>query len=126
MSKVVQGLQYSKEHEWIKVDGNTAYIGITDHAQDAMGDLVFVDPGMTGGTVAIGDAVAVLESVKAASDVYTPVSGEVVQVNEALGDAPETLNADPYGNFIFAIELSDTTELDALLDADAYAAFCNQ
>ena len=124
MSQVMQGLYYSKEHEWVRVEGDLAFVGISDHAQQAMGDFVFVDCGATGAQVSAGDAVAVLESVKAASDVYTPLSGTVVQINEALADAPETLNADPYGSFIFALEMSDQGELAALMDADAYAAVC--
>ncbi len=126
MSKVVAGLRYSKDHEWIKVEGNVAYVGITDHAQDAMGDLVFVDCGQTDTEVSIGDAVAVLESVKAASDVYSPLSGTVCKVNEDLADAPQNVNEDAYGNFLFAIEMSNTAELDDLMDADAYTAFCAQ
>lgn len=126
MSKVIEGLFYSEEHEWIKVEGNVATVGITDHAQSEMGDVVYVDCGVAGGTVAKGDSVAVIESVKAASDVYTPVSGEIVSVNDALADAPESLNADAFGNFLFAIEMSDPSELDGLMDAGAYTAFCAQ
>lgn len=126
MSKVVEGLYYSEEHEWVKVEGNIAYIGITDHAQDAMGDLVYVDCGTVGTEIAAGDAPAVLESVKAASDVYSPLSGTIVEVNETLPDAPETLNNDAFGNFIFALEMSNPSELDALMDAAAYEAFCQQ
>jgi len=126
MSKVVEGLYYSEEHEWVRVEGNIAYIGITDHAQDAMGDLVYVDCGVVGAEIAAGDAPAVLESVKAASDVYCPLSGTVIEVNEALPDAPETLNNDAFGNFIFALEMSNPSELDGLMDAAAYEAFCQQ
>ena len=123
MSKIIDGLYYSKEHEWIRVEGNVAYIGITDHAQSEMGDVVYVDCGAAGVTVAKGDAVAVIESVKAASDVYSPLSGEVTAVNETLPDAPEALNADPYENFLFAVTMTDTSELDALMDAAGYTAF---
>jgi len=123
MSKIIDGLYYSKEHEWIRVEGNVAYIGITDHAQSEMGDVVYVDCGAAGVTVAKGAAVAVIESVKAASDVYTPLSGEITAVNETLPDAPEALNADPYENFLFAVAMTDVTELDALMDAAGYTAF---
>jgi len=123
MSKIIDGLYYSKEHEWIRVEGSVAYIGITDHAQSEMGDVVYVDCGAAGVTVAKGDAVAVIESVKAASDVYTPLSGEITAVNETLPDAPEALNADPYENFLFAVAMTDVTELDALMDAAGYTAF---
>ena len=123
MSKIIDGLYYSKEHEWIRVEGNVAYIGITDHAQSEMGDVVYVDCGAAGVTVARGAAVAVIESVKAASDVYTPLSGEITAVNETLPDAPEALNADPYENFLFAVAMTDVTELDALMDAAGYTAF---
>ena len=126
MSKIVNGLYYSKEHEWVKVDGNEALIGITDFAQDALGDLVYADCGTVGSVVTAGEAVAVLESVKAASDVYSPVSGKVIRINEELADAPEKINEDPFGNFIFAVELSDKSELDTLLDAAAYESFCNE
>lgn len=124
MSKVISGLYYSKEHEWIKVEGNVAHIGITDHAQEAMGDIVYVDPGQEGASLSAGDAVGVIESVKAASDVFSPLSGTIVKVNEALGDTPEILNEDAFGNFIFALELSDEGELGGLMDSDAYTAFC--
>lgn len=126
MSKLVKDLYYSEEHEWIKVEGDVAYIGITDYAQDQLGDIVYVDCGTVGANVSVGDAVAVIESVKAASDVYSPLSGEIVKVNESLADAPETVNQDAFGNFLFAVKMSDTSELDALLDADAYASFCDK
>ena len=93
MAKVIEGLYYSEEHEWVKVEGNTAYVGISDHAQDALGDLVYADCGVVDTVVSAGDAVAVLESVKAASDVYTPVSGTIVKVNSGLADEPEKINA---------------------------------
>lgn len=126
MSKVVDGLRYSKEHEWIKVDGNVAYIGVTDFAQDAMGDLVYVDCGVSGTSVSAGDAVAVLESVKAASDVFAPLSGTIVETNDSLADTPEAINTNPFDNFLFAIEMSDPSELDGLMDAEDYKAFCQQ
>lgn len=124
MAKVIEGLFYSDEHEWVKVDGNIAYIGISDHAQDALGDLVYADCGVADTVVSAGDAVAVLESVKAASDVYTPVSGTVIKVNSELCDEPEKINADPYGCWLFVVEMSDTSELDGLMSAEAYDEFC--
>ena len=126
MSKVIDGLYYSKEHEWVKVEGNEALIGITDYAQDALGDLVYADCGTVGTAVSAGDAVAVHESVKAASDVYSPVSGTVTRINEELADAPEKINADAFGNFLFAVELSDKSELDSLMDASSYEDFCKE
>lgn len=124
MSNVISDLRYTKSHEWIKLeDDGTATIGITDHAQDLLGDLVFVETPEVGVEYASGEDCAVVESVKAASDVYAPVSGEIVAANEALADAPETINSDPYGEgWIFKIKLSDESELDSLLDADAYSA----
>lgn len=124
--KVIEGLRYSKEHEWIKVEGNRAIIGITDYAQDSLGDIVFVDLPEVGRNVQAGDAIAVVESVKAASDVYSPVSGTVVEVNTALEASPELINQDPYENWIFVVELSNTGELDALMDAEAYERFCKE
>ena len=124
MSKVLKDLYYSEDHEWVKVDGDVAQIGITDHAQEAMGDFVYVDAGIQGANISKGDSVAVLESVKAASDVYSPVSGTVAEVNSGLADAPENLNSDPYGSFIFTVKLSNPGELDALMSADAYEEFC--
>lgn len=126
MSKVIEGLYYSKEHEWVKVEGNEALVGITDFAQDALGDLVYADCGTVGAAVTAGDAVAVLESVKAASDVYSPVSGTITRVNDDLASAPEKINEDAFGSFLFAIELSDKSELDALMDASAYEEFCKE
>ncbi len=124
--KVIKGLRYSKEHEWVKVDGNRAIIGITDYAQDSLGDIVFVDLPEVGRNVQVGDAVAVVESVKAASDVYSPVSGTVVEVNTALEASPELINQDPYENWILILEMSDPGELDALMDAESYERFCEE
>lgn len=121
MSEVRDDRRYSSDHEWIKVNGDVATIGITQHAQEALGDLVFVEVPEVGATVSKGDAFAVVESVKAASDVYAPVSGEVLEVNTALSDKPETINDSPYDKgWIAKIRLSDTSELDALMDASAY------
>lgn len=126
MSNVPNELRYVASHEWIRDEGNgIVTIGITDHAQDLLGDVVFVELPEVGDELSAGDDAGVVESVKAASDVYAPLSGEVVAINEALEDAPETVNSDPYGDgWFFQLKLSDTSELDDLLDADAYAAHC--
>jgi glycine cleavage system H protein len=114
-------LKYSAEHEWISVDGARARIGITDYAQDALGDVVFVNLPSTGTPVTAGAACAEVESTKSVSDIYAPVTGEIVEVNDVLDDAPERVNGDPYGDgWIFVVEMSDPGELDALMDAAAY------
>lgn len=121
-TKIPTDLKYAKSHEWAKKqpDG-TVVIGITDHAQSALGDLVFVEVPKAGRTVKAGEACAVVESVKAASDVYAPISGEVVDANAALANAPETLNQDPYGKgWMFKLKPSSAAELDRLLDAAGY------
>ena len=122
MSNVPAELKYNDSHEWIKDNGDgTATVGITDHAQEALGDLVFVELPEVGSSHAAKDACAVIESVKAASDLFCPVSGEIVEVNEALGDTPESINDDAYGDgWIFKIKLADANELAALLDAAGY------
>lgn len=123
MSKFPDDLRYTASHEWVDTqeDGNLR-VGITDHAQEALGDLVFVELPNVGDRVDQGDACAVVESVKAASDIYSPVSGEVVAVNEALADDPGMINSDPYGDgWLFEVEPSDPVEVDDLLDAEAYA-----
>ena len=122
MSKIPSDLKYAKSHEWAKkqADG-TVVIGITDHAQSALGDLVFVEVPKAGRKVTAGEACAVVESVKAASDVYAPISGEVVDANPALAGAPETLNHDPYGKgWMFKLKPSNAAELDKMLDAAGY------
>jgi glycine cleavage system H protein len=123
MSNIPQELRYTKSHEWIKRDEDGhLIIGITDHAQQLLGDLVFVEVPDLGATFNDGDDCAVVESVKAASDVYCPVAGEVVEANEALADAPETINNDPYGTgWIFKLRPEDAGAYDELMDADAYA-----
>ncbi|MEE0681982.1 MAG: glycine cleavage system protein GcvH [Candidatus Gastranaerophilaceae bacterium] len=113
--------KYTKEHEWILVQGNVAKIGITDHAQEAMGDIVYVELPAIDDEFSAGDSLAVVESVKAVSQIYTQIAGKVVEVNEALDDSPEILNSDPYGNFIAAIESSSIDE-DEFLSADEYSA----
>ena len=116
-----QGLRYTKEHEWVAVDGGRARVGITDFAQDALGDVVFVQPPETGVSVASMSSVAEVESTKSVSDIYAPVSGTVTDVNGALESTPELLNQDPYGDgWIFVIEMSDPSQVETLLDADAY------
>ena len=119
-------LSYTKSHEWVRVDEDgIATIGITDHAQEMLGDLVFVELPEAGTELGVGSECAVVESVKAASDVYSPVSGEVVEVNEVLADAPETINQDAYEEgWIFRVRLSNPTEVDGLMDADSYAELC--
>ncbi len=117
-------MKYTKDHEWVSLDGDIATVGISAHAAEALGDVVFVEVPEVGKTVTKGDGFAVVESVKAASDVYAPVSGEVVEANDALSSAPETVNADPQGAGWFAkIKVSDASELDGLLDQAAYDAF---
>ena len=118
-------VKFSKDHEWINVaDANAAVVGITVHAQDALGDVVFVDLPAVGATFAQGDVAGVVESVKAAADVYMPVSGEVVEVNEALRADPSLANSDPLGaGWFFKVKLSDAAQLDGLMDETAYTAF---
>jgi glycine cleavage system H protein len=114
-------LRYSTDHEWVRRDGTRVTIGITEFAQDALGDIVFVDPPQSGRVVAAGDSFTEVESTKSVSDIYAPVSGSIVAVNEALDAQPELLNSDPYGEgWICVIEMTDASELDGLLDADAY------
>jgi glycine cleavage system H protein len=124
MSNTPNDRRYAKSHEWIKDEGDGSFtIGITDHAQELLGDLVFVDLPEVGQSLAAGNDCAVVESVKAASDVYSPVSGDVIAVNETLDDAPETINEDAFGEgWMFRIKASDMAEMDNLLDADSYDA----
>lgn len=122
--KILPDLKYSKEHEWVKVEGNRVTVGITDFAQSQLGDVVFVEIPAVGAAVAAGKTFSVVESVKAVSDIYAPVSGKIVAVNDALTDTPETVNSDPYGDgWIAVIEMADPGELAALLDAAAYEKF---
>lgn len=124
MSKVIEGLLYSESHEWVKVEGNVAIVGITDFAQHAMGDLSYVDMPEVDDEFEAGEEFGAVESVKAASDLFCPVSGTVVEVNEELEDAPELLNQDAFANWIMKVEMKDASELDALMDAAAYEAMC--
>jgi len=117
-------LKYTKEHEWVRIDGDVGTIGISSFAQEQLGDVVFVDLSEVGKTVSPGDEAAVIESVKAASELYAPVSGEIIEVNAALGDTPELVNSDPTGDgWFIKIKLSKADELDALMDEAAYTAF---
>lgn len=123
MSNIPAELRYAESHEWARLEADgTVTVGISDHAQEALGDVVFVDLPELGKTVGVGDQIAVVESVKAASDIYAPVGGEVTEVNESVGDAPESLNSDPYGTWLFKLKPADPAELDKLLDAAGYKA----
>ena len=123
-ANIPPGLRYSKEHEWVKAEGGIATVGITDHAQHALGDIVFVELPKVGTDARATKAVGVVESVKAASDVYSPLTGKIVSVNNALAGAPESINSDCYGaGWMVKIEIGSPAELDSLLDADGYAEF---
>ncbi|MDO8416062.1 MAG: glycine cleavage system protein GcvH [Agitococcus sp.] len=123
MSNTPTDLKYATSHEWARLDGDIITVGITDHAQEALGDLVFVELPEVGDTVNAGDEAGVVESVKAASDIYAPVSGEVVEINPALEDTPELINSDPYGEgWMYKIKVSDLAELDDMMSADEYDA----
>jgi glycine cleavage system H protein len=114
-------LRYSKDHEWVRIDGNRVQLGITDYAQDALGDVVFVQVPDQGATVAAGAGISEVESTKSVSDIYAPVAGTIVEVNEDLDGTPEKINADPYGDgWICVIEIDDASVLDDLLDAEGY------
>ena len=123
MSNIPTELKYAKSHEWVRDEGDgTVFVGITDHAQEQLGDLVFVELPEAGEMLIAGIECAVVESVKAASDIYSPVSGEVIAINELLEDAPETVNEDAYGDgWLFVLKINDESDLDELMDADAYA-----
>ncbi len=117
-------LKYTEDHEWIRIEGDTATVGITHHAQDALGDVVFVDLPEVGKAIAQKEVAGVVESVKAAADVYMPVSGEIIEVNEDLRNDPSLANSDPLGaGWFFKVKLSDASQLEALLDETAYTAF---
>jgi len=122
MSQIPEELKYTKTHEWVRREGdNTVTVGITDHAQNLLGDMVYVETPEVGTNLGEGDDCAVVESVKAASDVYCPIAGEVIEVNEALADAPEMINKDPYGDgWLFKLRPEDVEHLEELLDAEAY------
>ena len=126
MAKVIEGLYYSESHEYVKVEGDFAYVGITDYAQHALGNVVYVDMPEVDDEVEAGEDFGAVESVKAASDLISPVSGTVVEVNEALEDKPELINEDAFDNWIMKVELSDKSELDNLMDAAAYEEICKE
>lgn len=124
MAKVLEGLYYSESHEYVRVEGNFGYIGITDYAQHALGNVVYVDMPEVDDEVTAGEEFGAVESVKAASDLNSPVSGTVVEINEALDDTPELLNQDAFANWIIKVEMTDVSELDSLMGATEYEAFC--
>lgn len=124
MSKVLNDRKYADTHEWVKLDGDIATIGISDYAQHALGNIVYVDMPEVGDEVNQGDDFGAVESVKAASDLISPVGGEVVEVNEELVDKPELINEDAFGNWIIKVKISDPSELDKLMDASAYEKLC--
>lgn len=126
MAKVIEGLFYSESHEYVKVEGDFAYVGITDYAQHALGNVVYVDMPEVDDEVEADEDFGAVESVKAASDLISPVSGTVVEVNEALEDKPELLNEDAFENWIMKVQMSDKSELDALMDAAAYEESCSK
>ena len=126
MAKFIEGLYYSESHEYLRVEGEFAYIGITDFAQNALGNVVYVDLPEVDDEIEAGEDFGAVESVKAASDLTSPVSGVVVETNEALEDEPELINKDAFANWIMKVRMADATELDNLMDAKAYEAFCNK
>ena len=124
MAKVIEGLYYSESHEYVKIEGEYGYVGITDYAQDQLGNVVYVDMPEVDDEVTAGEEFGAVESVKAASDLISPVSGTVVEINEALEDNPELINENAFENWIMKVEMSDAAELEGLMDAAAYEAFC--
>jgi glycine cleavage system H protein len=123
---IKQGLLYAETHEWVKTEGNVAYVGISDHAQHALGSVVFIELPKVGKTIAKGDTFGAVESVKAASDLYLPVSGKILEVNKNLERSPELINDDPYGSWIVKIEITQPSELKNLLSSEAYAPLCEE
>lgn len=126
MSKIIDGLFYSESHEYVKIEGEFGYVGITDYAQHELGNVVYVDMPEVDDEVEAGQEFGAVESVKAASDLNSPVSGTVVEVNEALDDEPGLVNKDPYANWIIKVQLSDASELDNLMNAEAYKNFIGE
>ncbi|MEJ5272699.1 MAG: glycine cleavage system protein GcvH [Spirochaetota bacterium] len=122
--EILKNLKYSKTHEWVRVEDGIAYVGITDFAQHSLGDIVYVELPEVDTEVSKGDEISNIESVKAASPIFSPVSGTIIKVNEDLEDDAELINHKPYDAFIYAVELSDPSELDELMDADQYEEFC--
>jgi glycine cleavage system H protein len=126
MSNIPADLRYAASHEWVRLEADgTVTVGISDHAQEALGDVVFVELPEVGSSLNAGQEAGVVESVKAASDIYAPISGEVIAVNQVLTDSPEQVNSDPYGSWFFKLQPSNAADIEALLDADAYSAACN-
>ena len=126
MAKILKDLKYTENHEWAKIEGKTMKVGVTDYAQHAMGDIVYVELPDTGADFRAGEDLCVIESVKGANDVYSPLSGKVTEVNSELEDSPELINSDPYGSWIAEMELSDPSEGDKLLDGEAYEKLCEK
>lgn len=124
MAKTMEGLYYSESHEYVKIEGEYGYVGITDYAQEQLGNVVYVDMPETDDEVTAGEEFGAVESVKAASDLISPVSGTVVEINEALEDEPELINKDAFANWIIKVQLSDPSEVENLLNADAYQNIC--
>lgn len=126
MAKTIEGLYYSESHEWVKIEGEYGYVGITDYAQQAMGNIVYVDMPEEGDEFGACEEFGAVESVKAASDLISPVSGVVEEINEALEDQPELINKDAYEAWIMKVKLNDPSEIESLMDAAAYAGFCEK
>ncbi len=122
--KIIEGLKYSNDHEWVKAEGNTAYIGITDYAQHSLGDIVYVELPEIGSKISKDSAFGVIESVKAASDVFLPVSGTIIKVNEAVSDDPSLLNRDAFENWVLCVEMDNPDELERLMNSSEYRKIC--
>ncbi|MCL1874396.1 MAG: glycine cleavage system protein GcvH [Clostridiales bacterium] len=119
-------LKYTKDHEWLRLEGDIAFIGLADYAQEHLGDIVFVDLPQVGDGISAGEVLGVVESVKAASDVYCPVDGEIVAINEELADNPAAINEDAYAAWIAQVKITNLTQVESMLDADAYEPFCQE
>ena len=124
--KVLKGLFYTSEHEWVKVEGEKAYIGVTDYAQKALGDIVFIELPEVDTEFNAGEGFGVVESVKAASDIYIPIDGTVVEINEAIVDEPGLVNENPYENWMICVQYADKEQIEALMNADEYKEFCTE
>lgn len=124
MAKIIEGLKYTEDHEWISVEGNVATIGITDFAQSSLGDIVFVELPEEGEELEATNSFGVVESIKSVSDLYTPISGKVLEKNNTVEEGPESLNEDAYGSWLVKIELSNASELEGLMDSSAYESYC--
>lgn len=124
--KIIETLLYTKNHEWVRVEGEEAYVGISDYAQHAMGDIVYVEAPEVDDEIEAEEGLGVVESVKAASDIYAPISGTVIEVNEDLEDSPESINEDPYEAYIVKMTISEPSDLDELLNAEEYEAYLNE